>query len=993
MALLHWLALFVLAHQTHAAQSPNTGFSARVWRTEHGLPHRQIRDLHQTRDGYIWAATPAGLVRFDGHDFDVFNRATHSQLPDEDYYSLAETTDGALWAGAAGGLTRWQEGKLTVFSEITGVRGVFAGPDGSLIAATTNGVVRYDGANFNRFTTTHGLTAIDIRFAAQDRDGTIWAAPEHWMYEGSLNRMRKGSGRFEIAGSPGLDQMTHTMAVDEAGNFWWGDNLGAHVLLPGGQRDFRHLEPGASSVVSRLKKARAGVLAVLSPRSEYKGRSGVFLVTTNRAERVDIPELDQPTVAIQDFEDAIWIGTREDGLWQLQRKAVATWRTQEGLIDDFVASVIPHRGGVVALTSRAATVLSAASDVTPPDYISGSTPTVMRQIGDASELIAVNPRGQVYVSHAGAWKNESMAAGFFPGRTGSEQNPSRMEQFNTYIVCDASDGTFVARRDRVAFRTHAGAWITNAVAAPPAITAMRKGRDDSVWIAASGKLHELKYLISNNTLIFRPQRLYAPPSPETTKINSIDIADQGTVWVATDRGLGFADGNEIRLLTTKNALPTDTIYSALEDDRGGVWIGSNRGLIHAEKEDLFLAAQQGTRAQFVLLREAEGMPTSETMGGSDAVACRTPDGHLWFATAKGLVEVNPARDVHNRFRPCVLIETALIDDMPATNGIALGPGRGRIVEFRFTGTSLADPSRARFRYILEGVDKSWREESRREAVYTLLGAGDYTFKVIALNNHGAPSFEPAAFRFSIAPYFWQTTQFRLACAVAIALIAVAWHRSRLTIGRRIQALEHERELQSERARIARDMHDDLGAGLARVALLSDLAARDHEAAPTKQLRTISRQLIRSLDEIVWAVHPGKDNSEELISYLGDTAQEFLAGSSVSLHLQLPEAGDTIHVPSRVRHSIVMALKEALHNVMKHSGAKNVTVRLKLQNGDFFMEVTDDGQGLPSNGRNGDGLGNMRDRLSSVGGKLEIESSPHGVRLLAIAPLSRWQHLN
>lgn len=983
--------LFLALARAHAAQGPlSVGFSARVWRTEHGLPHRQIRDLHQTRDGYIWAVTPAGMVRFDGHDFDVFNRTTHPQLPDEDFYALAETRDGALWAASAGALIRWQDGKLSVFSEITGVRAVSAAPEGALIAATTNGVVRFDGAKFQRFGADHGLTGLDIRFAAEDREGSIWAAPEHWMYEGAINRMRRGTARFEIVGSAGLDEMTHWMEVDSEGVFWWGDNVGAHAMLPAGRRDFFRFEPGASTVVSHLKRARAGVLAVISPRSEYKGRAGVFLVTTNSAERIDVPELDQPTVAIQDFEDAFWVGTREDGLWQLQRKAVATWRVQEGLIDDYVAAVVPSSDGVIALTARAATLIPSMIDVTPPDYFSGSDATIMRRLPTHAGLIAVNPRGQVHISHGAGWRDESEQAGFFAHKS----TPAKTrERFNAHCLAEAPDGLFLARSDRLAFRTQNGAWITNVVNAPSGIATMRAARDATLWIGAAGKLHELKYLISNNTLILRSQRVLSTPSPQSTKILFIEISAEGAIWLATDRGLGLADQDQIRLLSANNGLPTDTIYSVLEDDRRGVWIGSNRGLIHAEKEDLLGAFRDGSRAQFVLVREAEGMPTSETMGGSDAVACRTPDGHLWFATAKGLVEVDPKRDVHNRFRPCVLVEAAFIDDLPATNGVALGPGRGRTVEFRFTGTSLADPSRARFRYILEGVDKSWREESRRDAVYTLLGAGNYTFKVIALNNHGAPSLEPATFRFSIAPYFWQTTQFRLACAAAIALIAIAWHRSRLTVGRRIQALEHERELQSERARIARDMHDDLGAGLARVALLSDLAARDHEAPPTKQLRTISRQLIRSLDEIVWAVHPGKDNSEELISYLGDTAQEFLAGSPVSLRLQLPEAGDTIHVPSRVRHSLVMALKEALHNVMKHSGAKNVTVHLKLENGDFFMEVADDGQGLPSNGRNGDGLGNMRERLASVGGTLEIESTPQGVRLLAIAPLSRWQHLN
>lgn len=996
-----WLLVFVLAAPSHTAPAEvqgqrAIGFSARSWRTEHGLPHRQIRDLHQSSDGYIWAATPAGLVRFDGTDFYVLNRTAHPELPDDNFSSLAETADGSLWGGTAAGLARWKNGKLTIHREIAGVRALHSAADGSLLAATTNGVARFDGAKFQRFTTNDGLTGNDIRVAALDSEGTIWAAPEHWMYEGALNKMRRGSGRFSMVGTAGLDQMAHSMALDSQGNFWWGDNLGAHMLSGGERKDFARLDETSSTVVSRLKKARAGVLAVVSPRSEYPGRAGVFLLNANGAERVDVPELSQPTVAIQDFEDAIWVGTREDGLWQLQRKAVTTWRVADGLVDDYVAGVIPLPDGVVALTERGARALrnGMTYDVTPPDYFSGSTPTVMRHIKATGELISVNPRGMVHFFSKGQWRNETLRAGFSATEKPDPSDGSR-EGFSVYMLREATEGVFVARRDKLVFRMHSGQWITSVIGAPTGITGVRLGDNGVLWIAAAGMLHEFHYTISNNTLILHSQRTIATPNPSTTTILGLEPTPQGEFWMATDRGLCLIVEGQLHAITTRNGLPTDSIYSVLDDQRGGVWMGSNRGLIHAEKADLMRAALKGARAQFVLLREAEGMPTSETMGGFNSVACRTADGRLWFATAKGLVEVDPTREFHNKFRPNVIIETALIDEVPATNGARLEPGRARTVEFRFTSTSLADPRRDRFRYKLDGVDGSWREaESRREAVYTLLGAGEYTFRVIALNNHGLASAHPATFHFTVAPYFWQTVWFRVACGILIALTAFAWHRQRLGIGRRIQALEHDRELQSERARIARDMHDDLGAGLARVALLSDLAAREHEAAPTRQLRSISRQLIRSLDEIVWAIHPGKDNSEELISYLGESAQEFMRDGPVALRLELPQAGDTIHVPSLVRHNLVMALKEALHNVVKHSGARNVTVRLSLTDGDFRMEVADDGQGLRDNGRDGDGLGNMRERLRSVGGELQISSSAEGVRLLAIAPLGRgWPRIS
>jgi signal transduction histidine kinase len=244
----------------------------------------------------------------------------------------------------------------------------------------------------------------------------------------------------------------------------------------------------------------------------------------------------------------------------------------------------------------------------------------------------------------------------------------------------------------------------------------------------------------------------------------------------------------------------------------------------------------------------------------------------------------------------------------------------------------------------------------------------------------------------VRPYFWQTIWFWAGVAVAslgaVGLGVQAYDRRKTA--RQLLALEARHAVERERARIARDIHDDVGAGLTEVAMLSELAQDDgaHPHQLHEHLDSIfrrARQMTQSLDEIVWAINPANDTADSFISYIGEFAQDFLGAAGVACRLDLPRDPPPVSLGAHVRHHLWLAIKESLHNIVKHAGASEVQLEIKLQGRELSVSISDNGRGfvsgdVTSNGQ--DGLKNLRARLQEIDGDLQHESRPgSGTRLV------------
>jgi signal transduction histidine kinase len=335
-------------------------------------------------------------------------------------------------------------------------------------------------------------------------------------------------------------------------------------------------------------------------------------------------------------------------------------------------------------------------------------------------------------------------------------------------------------------------------------------------------------------------------------------------------------------------------------------------------------------------------------------------------------------------------------DVPETT-IKVGPGRGDL-EFHYTGLSLGSPLRVRFKYKLEGLESAWNDTGvERKAIYRHVPPGEYVFRVMACNSDGVYSQEGDLLTVKVAPHFYQTVWFQggaallavtgLSFAVAITM--------RRRIRRRMEQLELQHELERERARIAQDLHDDLGAGLTEIGLLGGLLQDPSRFAMRKQealARIVQRcnDLVTVLDEIVWAVNPRNDSVNSLGGYLCRYAQTFLEPTTIRCRLEMQEADPDQPLNSEQRHNLFLAFEEALTNVVRHSSATEVWIRIFCaEKGRLSIGIEDNGRGLPAIMEKGaDGLINLRQRMAHIGGHCEIANrSPGGVLVSLSLPLA------
>jgi signal transduction histidine kinase len=321
--------------------------------------------------------------------------------------------------------------------------------------------------------------------------------------------------------------------------------------------------------------------------------------------------------------------------------------------------------------------------------------------------------------------------------------------------------------------------------------------------------------------------------------------------------------------------------------------------------------------------------------------------------------------------------------------VKLSPGKHQ-VDFRFTGLNFSDPERVRFKYMLEGAESTWVESGERSVSYRNVLPGDYHFRVRAQNSDGLSSEAEASVELIIPPHIWETKWFR-AVSVCVAVLTVAgmvfWFLQ-TRHARELRALEQQHALERERTRIAQDIHDDLGASLTRITMLSQSAMDKLEPVklPATELSRIyhtARSMTDAMDEIVWAINPSHDTLDSLAAYFAEFVQEFLSPTGLKFNLDLPLVLPQWKISSEVRHNLFLAFKEALNNAVKHANATEVKVALETRERGFTLFVKDDGQGFDAAAResvvrgSGNGLTNMRRRLEELGGRCRIESRPGG----------------
>jgi signal transduction histidine kinase len=314
----------------------------------------------------------------------------------------------------------------------------------------------------------------------------------------------------------------------------------------------------------------------------------------------------------------------------------------------------------------------------------------------------------------------------------------------------------------------------------------------------------------------------------------------------------------------------------------------------------------------------------------------------------------------------------------------LPPGHSKI-EFAFTALSFNSPENVQFRYRLKGFDTEWVEAgTQRSARYPRLPAGHYEFEVTACNEAGVWNKTGFHLPLVVQPFFWQTWWFGMLLVVTftVLVIAVVRYVSFRRLRRRMRLLEQQAVLDKERARIAKDLHDDLGASMTQMTLVLELALQQR-TEPDAVIGTVhdglhaAREAIKSLDAAVWAVNPINNTLPELVAYIGQFGMEFLQRANIRCDLDLPDHPPERPVSAELRHSLFLIVKEALNNVVRHAHASEVRLQILITDATLDLLIADNGRGIEQKPDDtlADGLRNMRQRAEELNAQFQIESAP------------------
>jgi signal transduction histidine kinase/ligand-binding sensor domain-containing protein len=1025
-AALHGITLLAIAPGAFAGN-----YMVQVWGLDEGLPQSSVTDLKQMRDGYLWIGTLfGGLARFDGRRFETFDPGNTPVLLHPGVRRLLSDSADVLWINDYGGnLVRFQRGEFireelanvqlgSLVLDRPGVR-IFSTLNGELISGkgTVGG-----GWTWTRYKPPH---AGGNPYYICDERGDLW-----YRAPGSkLGRVR--DGQFEtIDNPPGLrGKQIFALAQGATGGVW----VGTEVELARWEGEaFQSLNPPGES---RLNVRQ--IIPVTDERAwvEANGRLRLLEKQTWIVEAQGWDSGKAPWSRVRLFRKdnagGLWVSLREEGLAHvLPDGTLERITAEDGLPSQVVQAFYPdeegnlwtgyHRGGLVRVRR------SLFRTVARPEGLADTVVTSVGEdsagriwIGTAGGAVARWDNGvctNLSLPLRGAFTQESVVAAGTGGRVwiGTVGNGLLVfedEQFRHVVdpselsrgvrtLLPASDGTvwFANFAGLYRVREDQLARVREFRSTGDVCGALAEGPDGTIWMGTLGGA--LLRLAGGEWKTFEPADGH-PPSRFWALLPDAD----GSVWIGTlDKGLlRFHDGAFARL-TRADGIPDQSISQILFDGED-LWLGTRAGVVRASRAALVRrAAGQGDTLACRVFGRDHGLLTTAMALEFGPNCARGQDGRLWFSSAKGVAWTKPSDVAPRRPALPVVIERVYADgktveDTPASNRperLKLGPGV-RTCEIEYTAPSLSSAELVQFRYRLDGVDAEWLEAGpRRSVTYSRLPPGKYRFSVSAQNSDGIWSNDGAHLNFEIVPHFWERRSFIAGTAVVLAGLAIMMVRAvtRRRMQRKLDQLERQRALERERARIAQDLHDDLGAGLTEISLTSDLACDpglDHAASSrfVGEIGGKARELVATMDEIVWAVNPRNDSVPSLAAYFCQFAQHLLKPAGIRCRLDVAAELPLSPLNSEHRHQLFLAFKEALNNVVRHSGAGEVCVAIEVSAGHLQVSLKDDGQGLSGEQSSGsaDGLRNMRERLSRIGGACAIASAPqHGTTVVFRVPL-------
>ena len=1004
-----------------------------VWTPYEGLPQSRVLSIAQTPDGALWVGMQRGwLARFDGLEFTAFTADSTQVLVSPEIQKLHVDDHGVLWIGDVDGcLFAYQNfafekkiGKTVAERRIVD----WLGRQGDELRFVTsvrellfwNGSARYENQQ-----STRAATSPQIEQYCQDGAGVIWCRT----LEGVLCRWERG-GLVPWQGDDDLQQANvRHLCVGEDGKMHVGTDRGIYVAEGAGfvheKIDFSEEE------VKVFQLAHATGHGMWTRSGDALCQVEAGKVTKRlRIDGLSDGPMFRPLEMHADAAGGVWILKYGNGVWHVNERGVCEHlSTANGLPSDLVETWFEDREKNIWLGTAAGLVRIKQSCFSLVDT---------SEDGPGSEVISVceTDDGSIWLGRDNGlsrWRDGKMETIVLPRM--KEKIPMASITVHPAMSKKSSDSLWIGTVQSGALLREGGDLLQpfRYDRVGPAVRVMRADPQGNMWYGSEFGLfcwdgvelrqfgeadgltpgHIFDVAFGDNGAMWvakaddilleyhngRFEKVPLTGLPGSLRILAMHRDELGGIWLGTlGAGLLHYDGKKIHRFTREDGLPGDSVSQLISDDFGYLWGGTQQGMFRTK-----LSEAQEVRL-FQAFDHRDGLPTAECSSGFQPACWKAKDGRLWFATADGAVVASPGEVFLNPVPPHVLIHDMQVnEDMRVLNRSqddvtppieVIAPGKHRY-EFHFTGISQSAAEKVRFQWRLKGVDVAWIDgQQQRSVAYSGLMPGLYEFSVRARTNDGVWSLRPATVSFSVKPFWWQRPMLQIAMIVAGLVVSTFFYATylRRKHARQLELVQYERSLEQqrfdhkaamerERIRIAAELHDDLGANLTQISWLGEAAHRSEsitgeEKDLLSRISQKSREMVRGIDEIVWAVNPKNDTIDQLAIYVCNFAEQFFRNSPTRCRIDVEQEIPVMALDSHVRHHLYLIAKESLHNVAKHANADRVWIRISCVDGYFVLVIEDRGVGfLPQEKDSGDGLNNMRERARKTGADLEIRSTP------------------
>lgn len=1032
-------ALIILLFSALSVRSER--LATKIYTIADGLSRDSAFCVKQDSRGFIWFCTPEGLSRFDGYEFK--NYPKEYGLPDRYVNDFLETRGGKIWVGTADGMalfnpkgqpadstlnaaepmftsfklpieTQWGKYITKLFEDSGGT--VWIGSNHGLFALNEeNGETKIRQINLGTspFGELHYVLAI-----FEDPEKNLWIGTNNLLFrrkpDGGLEKFGKENGFPEGEVNDSATKYPfQSVGQDANGRFWVGTAFGLTRLVKNPQvgqniveRIYTKKDGLADQRATHLFLSRDKKFWAVTPLgiAEYQPDKDLF-----RSYTEDNGLIENGTVNIltEDAEGNFWVG-ENGGAVKIARSGFTTFGETDGLTY-LSASIYENRAGEIYSISDH---LAESKDAPIFRFDSGRFKGVKIKVLEKLKNWGWGTHKTAFQDREGEW--------WFPTGEGLYRFP-KVEKIEDLAdlqprrVYTKKDGLTNDEIFRLFEDSHGDIWISS-MYDQPSISRWSRATDTienfpfdddkdygtpmSYAEDASGNI----WMGSYRGRLFRYRdgkfwRFYEKDGLPPGFLKMLYVDGKGRLWGATGQGGVFriddtnAEVPRFKTITTADGLSSNAVSAVTEDLQGRMYFATGRGVDRYEPET-------GKIKHFT---------TADGLGSNHFTDSRRDrEGNLWFATSNGISRLEPKPEPPAS-APSIYISSLRVgdEDFPTSelgeteiSNLELSPGSNRI-EITFVSPNFSGSTNLRYQYKLEGADNDWREVAKQRTVnFASLSAGNYRFLVRAVNSDGAATENPARVSFTVLRPFWQRWWFLLLAALIISAIVYAIYRYRVA-----QIIKLERV----RTRIATDLHDDIGSSLSQIAILSEVVRQkvgDNGASePLSMIANTSREMVDSMSDIVWAINPQKDHLSDLIQRMRRFAEDLLDAKDIDYRFVAPEKAKDVVLSADIRREVYLIFKECVNNLVKHSGAAEAGIRIKAEDGNLLIEVTDNGRGFDQErllhdsfvpGMGGNGLTNMEKRAAALGGKFEIDSEPGGgTRVRLEVPLKQsvklWQN--